>query len=91
MPPKVFAADEIRLAKGARSALPTIAVVNKIDRSDARPEEVVDEIYDLFLDLDATDEQIEFPILYAVSRERHSETKTRRPNLRICSRCSNRS
>src|SRR5205085_600493 len=46
-----------------------IAVVNKIDRHDARPEEVVNEIYELFLDLDATNEQIEFPILYAVSRE----------------------
>src|SRR6185503_5725717 len=49
--------------------LPAIAVVNKIDRSDARPPEVVDEIYELFLDLDANDEQIEFPILYAVSRD----------------------
>jgi GTP-binding protein len=49
--------------------LPAIAVVNKIDRQDARPEEVVNEIYELFLDLDATDDQIEFPILYAVSRE----------------------
>jgi GTP-binding protein len=43
--------------------------VNKIDRSDARPAEVVNEIYELFLDLDATDEQIEFPILYAISRD----------------------
>src|SRR4029453_173248 len=46
-----------------------IAVVNKIDRADARPAEVVDEIYELFLDLDATDEQIDFPILYCISRE----------------------
>src|SRR6202008_2339669 len=46
-----------------------IAVVNKIDRSDARPSEVFDEIYELFLDLDATDPQIEFPILYSISRE----------------------
>ena len=66
---RLSAADEIRVAQSARSALPAIAVVNKIDRSDARPAEVVDEIYELFLDLDATDEQIEFPILYAVSRE----------------------
>jgi len=57
------------LRKALEARLPAIAVVNKIDRSDARPEEVVDEIYELFLDLDATDEQIEFPILYAVSRE----------------------
>src|SRR5438105_10413261 len=57
------------LRKALEARLPTIAVVNKIDRHDARPSEVVDEIYELFLDLDATDEQIEFPILYAVSRD----------------------
>jgi GTP-binding protein len=57
------------LRKALEARLPAIAVVNKIDRHDARPEEVVNEIYELFLDLDATDEQIEFPILYAVSRE----------------------
>jgi GTP-binding protein len=57
------------LRKALEARLPAIAVVNKIDRSDARASEVVDEIYELFLDLDATDEQIEFPILYAVSRE----------------------
>ena len=57
------------LRKALEARLPAIAVVNKIDRSDARPAEVVDEIYELFLDLDATDEQIEFPILYAISRE----------------------
>jgi GTP-binding protein len=57
------------LRKALEARLPAIAVVNKIDRSDARPDEVVNEIYELFLDLDATDEQIEFPILYAVSRD----------------------
>jgi len=57
------------LRKALEARLPAIAVVNKIDRSDARPAEVVDEIYELFLDLDADNEQIEFPILYAVSRE----------------------
>src|SRR5205807_6821764 len=57
------------LRKALEARLPTIAVVNKIDRQDARPAEVVDEIYELFLDLDATEEQIEFPILYAVSRD----------------------
>ena len=57
------------LRKALEARLPAIAVVNKIDRHDARPEEVVNEIYELFLDLDATDEQIEFPILYSVSRE----------------------
>jgi GTP-binding protein len=57
------------LRKALEARLPAIAVVNKIDRHDARPAEVVDEIYELFLDLDATNDQIEFPILYAVSRE----------------------
>ena len=57
------------LRKALEARLPAIAVVNKIDRQDARPKEVVNEIYELFLDLDATDAQIEFPILYSVSRE----------------------
>ena len=63
------------LRKALEARLPAIAVVNKIDRSDARPSEVVDEIYELFLDLDATDEQIEFPILYAVSRDGMAKRK----------------
>src|SRR6185369_3654938 len=57
------------LRKALEQRLPAIAVVNKIDRHDARPEEVVNEIYELFMDLDATDEQIEFPILYSISRD----------------------
>src|ERR1700704_5397786 len=57
------------LRKALEARLPAIAVVNKIDRHDARPAEVVDEIYELVLDLDANEDQIEFPILYAISRE----------------------
>jgi len=57
------------LRKALELKLPCIALVNKIDRQDARPEEVVDEIYDLFIDLGANDKQIEFPILYAISRD----------------------
>ena len=57
------------LRKALEAKLPAIAVVNKIDRHDARAEEVVDEIYDLFIDLGANDQQIEFPILYAISRD----------------------
>jgi GTP-binding protein len=57
------------LRKALEARLPAIAVVNKIDRQDARPEEVVNEIYELFLDLDANDEQIDFPILYSISRD----------------------
>ncbi len=50
--------------KALSKNLPIILVINKIDRSDARIEAVVNEVYDLFIDLDATEEQIEFPILY---------------------------
>jgi GTP-binding protein len=57
------------LRKALELGLPAIALVNKIDRQDARPEEVVDEIYDLFIDLGADNEQIDFPILYSISRD----------------------
>jgi GTP-binding protein len=57
------------LRKALEARLPAIAVVNKIDRKDARPNEVVDEIYELFIDLDATAEQIDFPILFSISRD----------------------
>ena len=57
------------LRKALEQNLPAIALVNKIDRQDARPEEVVNEIYDLFIDLGANDEQIEFPVLYSISRD----------------------
>lgn len=57
------------LRKALELRLPAIALVNKIDRQDARPDEVVNEIYDLFIDLGADDEQIEFPILYSISRD----------------------
>src|SRR5512137_2908571 len=52
------------LKKALERGLPLILVVNKIDRPDARISEVVDEVYDLFIDLDATEEQLDFPILY---------------------------
>lgn len=57
------------LKKTFEAGLRVIVVINKIDRSDARPMEVLDEIYDLFIDLDATDEQLEFTYLYAIGRE----------------------
>lgn len=57
------------LRKALELGLPAIAVVNKIDRQDQRAEEVVDEIYDLFIDLGADDEQIDFPILFAIAKE----------------------
>jgi GTP-binding protein len=52
------------LRKALALELPVVLVINKIDRPDARPKEVVDEVYELFLDLDATESQIEFPIVY---------------------------
>ncbi|MBK7393911.1 MAG: translational GTPase TypA [Chloracidobacterium sp.] len=57
------------LRKALELKLPCIALVNKIDRQDSRPEEVLDEIYDLFIDLGANDTQIEFPVLYSISRD----------------------
>jgi len=56
------------LRKALQARLPVVLVVNKIDRDDARPEEVVNEVYELFLDLDADEAQIEFPIVYANAR-----------------------
>src|SRR2546425_6936948 len=56
------------LVKALEAKLPTIAVINKIDRPDARVQEVVNELYDLFIDLDATEEQLEFPIIYTNAR-----------------------
>src|SRR3954467_3907362 len=52
------------LGKALEAKLPPIVVINKIDRSDARPQEVLNEIYDLFIDLDAKEEQLDFPVLY---------------------------
>jgi GTP-binding protein len=56
------------LRKAFERGLPPIVVVNKIDRGDARPKDVLNEVYDLFIDLDATEEQIEFPVLYTSGR-----------------------
>jgi GTP-binding protein len=57
------------LRKALERRLPVVLVVNKVDRPDARVEEVVNEVYELFLDLDATETQIEFPIIYAIARD----------------------
>src|SRR5204862_1282648 len=56
------------LRKALQKRLPVVLVVNKVDRPDARIGQVVDEVYQLFLDLDATEEQIEFPIVYCNAR-----------------------
>ncbi|MBJ81173.1 MAG: translational GTPase TypA [Myxococcales bacterium] len=57
------------LRKAFDQHLPVVVAINKIDRADARAEEVLQEVYDLFIDLGADEEQIEFPVLYAVARD----------------------
>ncbi len=62
------------LGKALEAKLTPIIVVNKIDRQDARPEAVLDEIYDLFIDLDANEDQLDFPVVYAVGRDGIAKT-----------------
>ncbi len=57
------------LKKTLEAGLPAIVIINKIDRGDARPDVVLDKIYDLFIDLGATDAQLDFPVLYAIGRD----------------------
>ncbi|WP_028972493.1 translational GTPase TypA [Spirochaeta cellobiosiphila] len=57
------------LQKALKNRLPMICIINKIDRADARPQEVLNEVYDLLIDLDATEDQLEFPLLYAIGRD----------------------
>jgi GTP-binding protein len=57
------------LSKALALNLPAIVVINKIDRQDARAEEVVSEVFDLFIDLDANEEQADFPIIYTIARD----------------------
>src|SRR5713226_4680633 len=56
------------LMKALEAKLPPILVINKIDRPDARVQEVLNEIYDLFIDLDATEDQLDFPVLYTIAK-----------------------
>src|SRR5450755_204152 len=57
------------LSKALAAKLPPVIVLNKIDRVDARAKEVLDEIYDLFIDLDATEDQLDFPVVYTNARD----------------------
>ena len=57
------------LQKSLEIGLRPILIINKMDKPDARTNEVIDEVYDLFLDLNATDDQLDFPILYGIARE----------------------
>ena len=63
------------LKKALTKNLPVILLINKIDRDDARIDEVVSEVYDLFIDLDATDEQIEFPLIYTNAKDGVAHTE----------------
>src|SRR5947207_13810757 len=63
------------LRKALEARLPSVLVINKIDRSDARPQAVLNEVYDLFIDLDATEEQLEFPVLYTNAKLGRARTK----------------
>ena len=67
------------LRKALEASLSVILVINKIDRSDSRIAEVVDEVYELFIDLDATEEQIDFPIIYTNAREGLASLDPERP------------
>ena len=66
------------LSKALEGKLPPIVVINKIDRSDARPQEVLNEIYDLFIDLDAKEDQLDFPVLYT-----NAKTGTASTDLKV--------
>src|SRR5467141_2852204 len=67
------------LRKALEARLPAVVVINKIDRSDARPKEVLNEIYDLFIDLDATEAQLEFPVLYTNAKAGIARTEADGP------------
>jgi GTP-binding protein len=68
------------LRKALARGFPVIVVINKIDRADARPPEVLNEVFDLFCDLEASDAQADFPVLYAIGREGVSKRTLDEPN-----------
>jgi GTP-binding protein len=65
------------LSKALEAKMPPIVVINKIDRPDARPQEVLNEIYDLFIDLDAQEDQLDFPVLYTNAKAGTATTDTK--------------
>src|SRR5690348_6695569 len=62
------------LMKALEAKLPPVLIINKIDRPDARIQEVLNEVYDLFIDLDATEDQLEFPIVYSIAKSGVAKT-----------------
>jgi len=68
------------LMKALEAKLKPIVVINKIDRPDARPAEVLNEVYDLFIDLDAEEDQLDFPVLYAIAKNGIAKTSLEDPS-----------
>jgi GTP-binding protein len=68
------------LSKALEAHLTPIVVINKIDRPDARPAEVLNEIYDLFIDLNAQEDQLDFPVIYAISKQGIAKTSLEDPS-----------
>ncbi len=71
------------LRKALERSLPSIVVINKIDRHDARIEEVLSEVYDLYIDLGADEKQLDFPVLYAIGKEGKAATKPEGPLVNL--------
>ena len=71
------------LMKALALGLPSVVVINKIDRQDARAKEVLDEVYSLYIDLGATDEQLDFPVLYAVARNGQASDRLEVPGTSL--------
>src|SRR6201987_2086504 len=71
------------LKKALEAGLPAVLCINKIDRSDARPREVLDEVYDLFIDLGADEDQLDFPVLYTNSRAGTATLKLDQPGAAL--------
>ena len=74
------------LSKALEAKLPPILVINKIDRPDARPQEVLDEVYDLFIDLDAAEDQLDFPGAVYQRQAGHGQHLHDRAGYETCNR-----
>ena len=75
------------LSKALEAKLPPIVVINKIDRPDARAQEVLNEVYDLFIDLDAAEDQLDFPVLYTNAKIGTATDLTWKPAAKTYGRC----
>jgi GTP-binding protein len=71
------------LSKAMALGLPSVLVINKIDRHDARPREVLDAVYSLYIDLGANEQQLEFPVIYAIAREGKASTRLEVPGVNL--------